>query len=254
MAYKQSFGPGNETDPKEKKRPTSIEVKSTAEDLGRGAKRITLDTTKSYESKGKQMGADYKPSEEVRRAANLLRKKESEKNKSVVTTKGVKSVSSIENTLATKKPATIEKKESLGYYHKGSNIPNMPFGGRSTSGFSKDQPIGDKSYTVSPSKPISGKPNTFSSRELTEREAKVKKSRFSSATANPFDSTEAGWEKYLSGVEARESKMQSKVSSRKALESQAKKDLSAKKQSLSKKISEKKKKIEAFKSSRLNKN
>jgi len=77
-------------DPKKKPRPVKGSVSSTTEDLGRGARRTTINTTNEFaRPKGKQMSADYVPSEKVRARANKQRKLDKQSKKTVITSKGV---------------------------------------------------------------------------------------------------------------------------------------------------------------------
>ena len=141
-------------------------------------------------------------------------------------------------------------KASNGFYSKGSNEANKSFGGRSTSTYSKKPHVGDKSYTVSPSNPKSGKPNTFKTRELTDREAKVQQSKFSNKDANPFDATKGQWNKYLTGVENAEAKNQTKVVARNKVKATMTADRNSKKAALKIKQDSKRARMEAFKKSK----
>ena len=239
------------TDP-ENKKLVSVKGSQTTEKGSRGAMTTTSTTTRNYKKEGKQMPADYVPSEAVRKAANLADKNSKETSKLTRTSVGVQDVASGPSTELMerrKKPV----KESKGYYSKGSNMHNERFGGHSTSTYSKEINPGNTSYTNSPSNPKSGRPNTFNSRELTDREASAKKSRFSKPSANPFDTTESGWNNYLTKVEGAEKKLQTKVAIRNKAKSNKEASIDAKKVSLKSKQDSKRAKMEAFKKSKRNK-
>tara|TARA_B110000902_G_scaffold12826_1_gene15479 strand:- start:4497 stop:5261 length:765 start_codon:yes stop_codon:yes gene_type:complete len=170
------------------------------------------------------------------------------KAKSFDVTKSVSDLGADKKVIEKKQP----ERESRGYYSKGSNAHNMDFGGHSTSTYSKKPHVGNTSYTNSPSNPKSGRPNTFESRELTEREATVKKSRFSKLSANPFDTTESGWNNYLTKVEGAESKLQAKVAVRNKFKADKKASLTEKRVALTAKQDAKKAKMKAFKESKRN--
>ena len=244
------------TDPKdEKRRPVKATVNSTTEDLGRGARRTTINTTSEFSKpKGKDLGADYKPSKAETARANKQRKLDKESKTTVLTSKGVKDVSSSTPSTELMKRRKKPVKASNGFYSKGSNEANESFGGRSTSTYSKKPHVGDKSYTVSPSdvgsKNKSGKPNTFKTRELTDREAKVRQSKFSNKNANPFDATKSQWNKYLTGVENAEAKNQTKVVARNKVKATRTADLNSKKAALKIKQDSKRAEMKAFKKSK----
>jgi ribosomal protein L28 len=115
-----------------------------------------------------------------------------------------------------------EKKETppRGHYSYGSNMHNMGFTGGSESfkyhapGTAKRLDERNKTYSVTPDYILNRanmKPNTWNVRPLTKREADAKKSRFHSGFANPAHHTKAGWDNYLTRVEAAESKLKAKV-------------------------------------------
>jgi len=77
-------------DPKKKPRPVKGSVSSTTEDLGRGARRTTINTTSEFaKPKGKNLGADYKPSKAATIRANKQVKLDKQSKKTVITSKGV---------------------------------------------------------------------------------------------------------------------------------------------------------------------
>lgn len=159
-------------------------------------------------------------------------KKASEESKAKYRDKNIKVVETVSDTGVDKQksntpqPPSENKKNDGVYFFKGSNEHNMNFGGHTTYGRNIGKPDlskVDTSYTRTPPNPISGRPNTFEYREATDRETKAMKSRFFGSTANPFSEgqTEAGWNNYLTQVENKESKLQSKLSERNKLKSKA---------------------------------
>ena len=238
-------------DKDKKPRPVKASVNSTTEDLGRGARRTTIKTTSEFgKTKGKDLGPGYKPSKAETAKANKQKKLKNESKTIVRTSKGVKDVASFAPSTELMKRRKKPVKASNGFYSKGSNEANKSFGGRSTSTYSKKPHVGDKSYTVSPSNPKSGKPNTFKTRELTDREAKVQQSKFSNKDANPFDTTKSQWNKYLTGVENAEAKNQTKVVARNKVKATMTADLNSKKAALKIKQDSKRARMEAFKKSK----
>ena len=78
------------SDPKKKPRPVKGSVSSTTEDLGRGARRTTINTTREFaKPKGKNLGADYKPSKAATIRANKQVELDKQSKKTVITSKGV---------------------------------------------------------------------------------------------------------------------------------------------------------------------
>jgi hypothetical protein len=145
------------------------------------------------------------------------------------------------------KPKENKKNDRVSFY-KGSNAHNMNFGGHTSYGRiigEVDLSKQSKSYTVSPEKPISGRPNTFEHREATDREIKAMNSGFFNNTASPYDEgqTEAGWNDYLTRVENRESQLQSKISERKKSNQNKNLEIQKRKQALEAKKAEKAAKI-----------
>jgi hypothetical protein len=179
---------------------------------GGATNKRTFSGNASYVTKGKEV-EEYAttPEQLARWEASSQTSKDQYKDKTNSVTQSV-------SDLGVNKPTAkkiVKKKASNGYYHKGSNMHNQTFGGKTTSGYSKSKPVGSKSFTASPDNPKSGKPNTFESRELTDRESKVQKSRFSSKAYNPYNNTEEERASYLGGVEKQQGIWDTKVSKKK---------------------------------------
>lgn len=213
----------NMADPKDKSKAqkaaeaealAAAKAKQTAagSNTGDATNKRTFSGNASYTLPGQPVERQAKTPEEIAKW-----KAASPKNKAKyksTTNEVTKSVSDLGVNKPTAKKI-VKKKASNGYYHKGSNMRNMPFGGKTSSGFSNSKPIGDKSFTASPDSPKSGKPNTFESRELTDREATVRKSRYSSKAMNPYNNTEGEWASYLGGVEKNQAKWNAEISKKK---------------------------------------
>ena len=216
---------------------------------GDSLNKRTFSGTAAYVVPGKKVERFAKTAQEIK-----IWKSASPESKAKYKAKSVDVTKSVSDLGADKK--VIEKKpperESRGYYYHGSNAHNMDFGGHEVFGFSRTKPVGDLSYTSSPDNPKSGRPNTFESRELTEREATVRKSRFSKSSFNPYATNEGAWDKYQTGVEGAESKLQAKVAVRNQFKADKKASLTAKKADLKSKQDAKKAKMEAFKKSKRN--
>jgi hypothetical protein len=262
-------GPGDESDKKPgdnkskeqkarelaKKRAEEARVKA-GKNEGDSKNVRTFKGEASYVVSGKKVERYAKTPEEI-----AAWKKASEESKAKYRDKTKKVIETVSDTGVDKqKPTTPpeNKKDDRVYFFKGSNAHNMNFGGHTTYGRTKGKPdpSNHTSYTVSPSKPISGRPNTFESRPATDREMKAMKSRFFSKTASPYHNAmyeagnEAGWNNYLTQVEGRESKLQSKVSERNKLKQNTKLERQNKKEALELKKAERAAKIKAFNKSR----
>jgi len=195
----------------------------------------------SYVVPGQKVERYAKTPEEIaawKKASEESKAKYRDQNKKVVETVSDTGVDKQKSN--TPQNLTENKKNDRVNFFKGSNEHNMNFGGHTTYGRNIGKPdlSNHKSYTESPSKPISGRPNTFEYREATDREMKAMKSRFFSNTANPYQN-EAGWNDYLTRVENKESKLQSKLSERNKLKLKAQ---------------EKREALEAYKAKRAAKN
>jgi len=196
MAYTQQFGrPSVEskainylTDGDKKKKTTvKTEVKkdfvNEKGQVGTMKTQTTTDTTsgKSYVGgKPKKTyaqleaeGGDVAAARAFNASRNMSSTKVNTKNRFTPNAAPIKSYG-----IETKAPEIkASAPESLGvksnipkyYHHKGSNAPNMEFGGHTTTS-NTTSPIGDfqASYTKSPSNPISGKSNTASSVPFTQ--------------------------------------------------------------------------------------
>ena len=196
---------------KEEAKQKALEARKKAgPNLGGSDNVRTFTGEAEYTIPGKKVERFAKTPEEIaawKKASEKSKAKYRDQTKTVVETVS-------DRGLDKKQPSVVEKDRTPHFYY-GSNEHNMNFGGHSTYGRSVGQPVGDASYTVSPSNPMSGKPNIFKSRPATEREQKLMNSRFFSSTANPYEVSEEQWNTYLNNVEARESKIQAEYAKRK---------------------------------------
>ena len=215
---KTKKGPGDNTSKEEKARELARkraeEARAKAGKNKGDSKNVrTFKGEASYVVPGKKVERYAKTAEEI-----AAWKKAPEKNKAKYRDQNKKVVETVSDTGVDKQKSTKKKKDNNVHFYKGSNMHNKNFGGRTSYGRSREKPDPNDypSYSRSPSKPASGKPNTFESRPATDRETKAMKSRFFSAKANPFK-TPGSWGNYLTQIENREAKLQSKTSERNKL-------------------------------------
>ena len=99
-----------------------------------------------------------------------------------------------------KEEPVVELPKPKGYFNYGSNMHNMDFGGHTSYGSTSKEMKPPSSYANSPENPISGRPNEFKQRPMTDREYAVSQSRFGNNTS-PYNTTPEEWEAYLTNAE-----------------------------------------------------
>tara|TARA_R110000851_G_scaffold92127_1_gene201030 strand:+ start:1015 stop:1827 length:813 start_codon:yes stop_codon:yes gene_type:complete len=153
----------------------------------------------SYRQKGKKVERLAETPEEI--AAWKAASEESKnkyRDKTIDVTQNVSDIG--KDPVPRKEEPVVELPKPKGYFNYGSNMHNMNFGGHTSYGSTSKEMKPPSSYANSPENPISGRPNEFKQRPMTDREYAVSQSRFGDNTS-PYNTTPEEWEAYLTNAE-----------------------------------------------------
>lgn len=261
---RKAYGPGDPPTEAEKKATAQKKAQENANNnlnnLGAntgGAKnKRTVTGTSSYIKKGKKVERQAKTAKEIaawKKSTPEQRSKYQDKEISVSATasdfgKDKPSSGGLKReTPPVKVPGGGKSKGTGMFFNQGSNAHNMSSGGSTTLSVSRKKQKSidfSDSYTSSPKKTISGRDNTFNSREMTSDEKKVYESKFSIKGASPYGSTKKQWNDYISGGLKKIAKHEANVAAKEAKQQKVASIRKNKKATLNAKNAAKAKKLE----------
>ena len=178
------------TDPKKKKVPSSIKVKSTTVKGKRGARTTTTTVAKKFKgTQGKNLGPNYKPSAATRAKANAekaLKERTPASSSSVTTVRKSKGVQNVANASTRKLSTKITTKPKVKKFTKQELVSIT----KKTSDPKTRETLKKKIRKEFPNTPTPSKPLKKNARK---RKAKKVLSNISNVFSSPFKKTKSSF-------------------------------------------------------------